>query len=360
MENIFSRLYKYKPQLNMTPEENFFTESFKFVLESDRALCNKFVEYISGRHLFTQPFKLESQVRYDSSIIDLEITDKKGKKIFVEIKVSAHENRYFEEEEKEDYGQIEKYLRLNDGYVCFISQKEGDIEIKTNKEKYLGQFEWFQIYKLIEDHYKSQKNSNGLDSYFVTNFLKFMKDLGMQPFQGFTKEDIAASQSTALGFYSKLSDFLDCVKKDNRIVQFFKKNHLKFNAGPDFDSNQFLRLRFQKNDRSGLWADMGFQYLDLNDFDGSENEQGIYYIFYIWLRREKIEAIKNNIGKFNLSSKYVIKEECLCDGFVVYNEIFFPEFIKNGDKKAVDYIYETFLELEKKGVLREINKVLNK
>lgn len=337
----------------MTPEENFFTESFKFILESDQGLCEKFVGFISGENIFTPPFKLESQVRYNSSIIDLEIVDKDSRKIFVEIKVSAHENKYFKEED--NFGQIEKYLRLNTGHVCFISQREENVQIKTNKEKYLGQFEWFQIYELIEEHLKNQREISELNSYFITSFLKFMKDLDMQPFQGFTEEDIKTSQTTVFDFYEKLFNFLDHVKKDKNLLDLFRRNNLKFSSSPSMDRDQNIFVKFQLNDYKDFWGFFGFQY---DNGESSSKKPGVYFFLDIWLRKDKVGLVKNNVVKFDFEQKYFLNEECLQDGFVVYNEICFAEFIKNGEKGAMKYIYESFLELERKNVFNEVEKVL--
>lgn len=356
MENIFSRLYKYKPQPNMTPEENFFTESFKFVLESDQVLCEKFVKFISGENIFTPPFRLGSQVRYNSSIIDLEIIDKDGRKIFIEIKVSAHENKYFEEED--DFGQIEKYLRLNTGHVCFISQREEDVQIKTNAEKYLGQFEWFQVYELIEEHLKNRQETSELNLYFITNFLKFMKDLDMQPFQGFTEDDIKISQTTVFNLCEKLFGFLDYSKRDKDIANFFRRINLKFSSAPSMDRDQNIFVKFQLTNYKDFWGYFGFNF-DNKDNGGSPSEKpGIYFFLNICIHKDKVGVIKSNVGKFDFNQKYFLDEECLQDEFVVLNKVYFSEFIKDGEKRAMKYIYESFLELERKNVFKEIEKVL--
>lgn len=359
MENIFSRLYKYKPQYNMTPEENFFTEGFKFILELDPQLCDKFVKFISGESLFCPPFTLDSQVRYNNSIIDLELTDKNNKKLLVEIKVSAHENRYIEEEGG-DYGQIEKYLRLNLGHVCFISNRNSDIEIKSNGDTYLGQFQWFQIYELVEEHYKSKTDISELSSYFVINFLKFMKDLDMQPFQGFTEKDIEISHTTQFDFYSRLADFLAYVKSDERIVKFFKKHSFKFGIGSGLNGNQHISNTFRKESWKRFDAGFGFWYFDEEtcDYYSFQEGPGMYYVFYIWLPADKREQVKRGVDKFDLDKKYFSEE--LEGEYTVYTNMPFYKFIEDGEKKAIDYIYESLLELEKQGVFQEIGKVMEK
>lgn len=339
----------------MTPEENFFTESLRFILTLDKKLCGSFVKFIGNGRKFAPLFEIKSQVQYGNSIIDLEITDKTGKKIFIEVKIKAQENRYFSEDGREDFGQVEKYLRLNHGYVCFIAQEQNDVEIKSNKDKFLGQFEWFQIYELVDEYIKTNK-CNNLTDYFLTNFLKFMKELGMQPFQGFDKNDIKLSQTNFLDLYVKLLDFLRCVKKDRRIISFCKRNKFKIADPIFYERWQSFGLRFKKNKkRSWATLEVGFWYLTSpND---NLHKSGIYYYGGVWLSKDKILKLRDGGKKFNLNKKYFGGQPF--DGRnLIYKEICFPDFIKQGEKKAIDFICESLLELEKKGVIKAIEEIM--
>lgn len=350
----------------MTPEENFFTESLRFILTLDKKLCGSFVKFIGNGKEFVPLFEIKSQVQYGNSIIDLEITDKTGKKIFIEVKIKAQENRYFSEDGKEDFGQVEKYLRLNHGYVCFIAQEQNDVEIKTNKDKFLGQFEWFQIYELFDNYIKTDKCDN-LTDYFLTNFLKFMEELGMQPFQGFNKNDIKLSQTNFLDLYVKLLDFLRCVKKDRRVINFCKRNKLITPQGqPTFyDYWGSFTLSFGRKRWRKVPIEIGFCYLENSNNDLQENpKNGIYYYAGIWLAREKVLKIRNKIKNFNLNKKYFTENkkslafQSMDNNNLVFSEIYFQEFIKQGEKKAIDFICESLLELEKKGVIKAIEEIM--
>ena len=46
--NIFIELNKYRPRAAITPEENFFTQSFKIILEHSPAVAKEIVSYISN------------------------------------------------------------------------------------------------------------------------------------------------------------------------------------------------------------------------------------------------------------------------------------------------------------------------
>ncbi len=347
----------------MTPEENYFTESLKFILSLDSSLCNKFVKFISNGNKFNAPFSIKSQVRHSNSIIDLEITDKNIKKIFVEVKLRARENWYFSEDGKDDFGQVEKYLKLNDGYVCFISQGSNDIEIKEKyKNKYLGQFEWFQIYEIIEEYYKKSNNLKEINLYFINNFLKFMAEqLNMKPFKNFTKQEIKFSQGTNFEFYSKLCDFMDYVKKDKQLMGFLKESGLNMpSKGSHFNNGQLNEIRLGKK---GWNSSIGFGlfYANSNLDEKYEGKEGVYYYTYAWISKERAQKIKIKYKKFNLNKNYFLEEfPCNDNNYIAYNEIQFSELMKGGEKKAIDYIYRSLLELKKKGVIRAIDWAMKK
>jgi hypothetical protein len=347
MENIFSTLYKYKPQPNMMPTENFLTESFKFILNLDESLCKIFIKYIAPDKKFIGPYDIESQKRYGNSIIDLHITDKRGQKILIEIKVGAKENRYLEEDEKSDYGQIDKYLRLNKGYVCFIAKEEGEVEIKNDKDKYLGQFEWFEIYRLIFDYVKSHK-LNSVKRIFINNFLNFMKDLDMQSFVGFDKQDIKFLQIDCFAFVDKLVTFLRHATKDRRTKELLKKLQIeiKDNTPKFYEKWGQVVLRLKNNKWKTQSIELGFIYNPL------ENEKnGLYYYQGVYVSNKHVEVFKN----FKTNKKYFVKSEDA--NWLVDKHIFFSDFIKNGEAEAVSYIYQSLLELEKSGVVAELDKM---
>jgi hypothetical protein len=348
MENIFSTLYKYKPQPNMTPTENFFTESFKFVLNIDESLCNIFIKKIAPDKKFIGPYNIESQKNYGDSIIDLHITDRKGQKILIEIKVSAKENRYLEEDEKNDYGQIEKYLRLNKGYVCFIAREEGNVEIKNNKDKYLGQFEWFEIYQLISDYIKSHK-LNSIKKNLINNFLNFMEDLDMQSFAGFDKQDTKLSQIDCFAFVSKLVAFLQQTTKDKRIKNFLKKCKLEiaYNTPKFYEKYGQVILTFKKKNWRSQSIEFGFI------FDsGEDKKKGLYYYQGIMVPDKYTRSFKD----LKINKKYFSRSEET--GWLIEKNIAFNYFIKDGKvDKAINYIYKSLLELEKSGIIAELDKI---
>lgn len=347
MKNIFSVLYKYKPQLNVMPTENYFTESFAYILDLDELLCHAFIKYISPNKNFVAPYNIESQKKYGNSFIDLHITDSKGQKILVEIKVDAKENHYLEDDQENSYGQIEKYLRLDKGHVCFIAMDEADVKIENHKDQYLGQFEWFEIYQLITDHIKTHKLDKTKKT-LINNFLNFMEELDMQPFEGFDKKDVKMAQTAFFVFIGKLVSFLRVVTKDKRIKELLKRNKLEIkNNTPKYyekDEQVYLTLG-RKNWKSGAIY-LGFIYDEENDDKG-----GLGYFQVINVSNKYVELFSDLKLKFSCFKKSE-NSGCLFEKYIP-----FDQFVKNGEKHSIDYIYKSLLELEKSGIFINIDKL---
>lgn len=361
MDNIFSALNKYKPQEQINPLENFFTESLKFILNLNTELLNDFVRKISNDKfkLFKAPFSLETQARHDSSIIDLQITDKRKQKIFIEIKVNARENRYFDEKTENDFGQVQKYLDLNDGYVCFIAKDQGDIRVKKHKDKFLGQYEWFEIYKVIDEFYN--KNKNKLDKnnkYFITKFLEFMTEQNMQSFQGFSKKDLALAKTNYLEFYGKILDFLKEVSKDKRIRKFLIKHNLKvLNNTPKFSRRwEEFGLDFGRNKWKWHKIISVILFFDLVKSKENNYQTGLYFSMGVGLSSKYHKAFVKNIRKLKIK-KIFFDVDPNAEYWVINKNIYFPKFIKAGEKHAITYIYNSLLELERSGVMDVLRKI---
>ena len=356
--NIFLTLYKYKPQPEMTPEENFFTESLRLVLEADSRLLAKFVKKIIGDHEFHAPFYLSSQERRGNSIIDLEVEDRDGRLIFIENKVKARQNHYHGENEDDEHDQVEKYLRMHKGYVCFIARNHPEIEIPSKLvDNYLGQFEWFQIYELIEEYSKKSELTE-VQRYLITNFLNFMAELDMRPFQGFSQKNIDDCKTNFLDTYDKILEFLNHVYKDNRIAAFCKRNNLvAMRKTPKFIDGSFKL--FLGKQAWGMHKMIEFNiYMYINESNSkNEDPTGLYYEQGVWCWPIKDYEDKFKAGTQNLKISSKFFKRTYENEWVLYKERSFAEMIKNGHGRAVSYIYDSLCELESSGVLKALDKI---
>lgn len=358
MENIFSALWKYRPQGDINPEENYFTESFKFILGVDSAFCAKFAKFVSKGRL-KGPFKLESQVIYGNSIIDLQITDRHGKKLLIEIKVGARQNHEIDEDGNGS-GQIEKYLRLGKGYVCFIERERESLDGKILKNKYFaGHYAWSEIYDLLNNHIQAAKAPDAAVGYFEKNFLKFMEQKDMMPFEKFTKEDAQIAPMVP-DLYDRMEKFLDYIKQSKPIVDFCVRNKLDISQ-PYFDAYRNLAVYFSNKGQNMSGACsllMGFEYLTVADLeDSGANEPGIYFFMEIFCARVKTaENIASNLKISPVFKERYTKSVANCE--VIYKSLPFSEFAALGRQGMVKYISRSLLDLEKQGVIKEIKKYL--
>lgn len=178
--NIFSRLEKYKPSAKVTPEENFFTEGFAYLLTSDKKLAKEVFRGM-GILINEQTVISTQQMLPPSSYIDLYI-ENEGSRALVEIKLAADLNKY-ENEIGETYDQLTKYsahIGPNDKVILFAY--DADIErIKSKKYSFkLAYRSWEQIHTIMVKH----QNKSDLTKQFIT----FMEAKSMNQFSGLKEE----------------------------------------------------------------------------------------------------------------------------------------------------------------------------
>lgn len=358
MDNIFSTLWKYRPQGEINPEENYFTESFKFILNADDSFCAKFVKFASKKRL-EAPFNIESQVVYGNSIIDLQITDKRDKKLLIEIKVGARQNMEIDDDGNES-GQIEKYLKLGKGYVCFIERDRDGLNEKILKNiNFTGHYAWSEVYELLSDHIKAGNKTNPTIDYFEENFLKFMQQKDMMPFEKFTKEDAQIAPMVP-DFYNRMEKFLDYARKSKPLVDFCDKNKLEIGQ-PYFDSARNLAVYFS-NKGQKLSGDcyffMGFTYVDNTEINEvGVNTAGIYFVIDVICNRVKIAD--NIISKIKINPAF--KRQYMSGTInreIAYKTIFFPEFVNLGREGMIKYILKSFNDIEKTDIIKAIRPYL--
>ena len=209
MENFFSKLERYALNSKKRSQENFVSEVFAYLLNENKLLHKRFLDYISSnlkakeKSSFLKKFrrvKINTQVIDGNNIIDIQITSQDGKnKIVIENKIQSGENFY--DIGKETINQIQKYLDSNMGFVAFITLMGAkQPEITRNKNMYLGQFYWQDIYKIF-NNIKNKK-------IYLVDFLKYMEENNMIPVKPFTKDEIK-NASAGYGFVNKARLFVE-------------------------------------------------------------------------------------------------------------------------------------------------------
>ncbi len=309
--NIFIELNKYRPRENLTPEENFFTQSFKIILEQYREIAKEIITFLSNNKI--QPnYKFETQKVYEKSIVDMVITGHNHNKLLLEIKVEAGES---------SDKQIQKYLNLQKGYVAVISKYDINPIIIKHKEQYLGLFYWSSIHSLIKKYiYKNNIQKDEL----LYQFLSYMESKGMNSFDGISttvhystwanyqnmfltfRNILTEIQEHFNKFHYELSGIKEKYQWCDAHFTFFPQNRLK--AFKKFKITPYIGIFIydEKIWKSGYQIDykndvyLYIEFVNGNNSFGDENiseiKRGVFYSRYTshWI----IETpLKNVIGK---------------------------------------------------------------
>lgn len=200
--NLFSRLFKYRGRDNVSPEENFLTEAFAYLLDNDRALLQEILHF--ARNKFDSPRLLE-----DFSLMETEVSTQKNYKNksrannFIDLEVkSGLDLLWFEmkvESGLSGHDQIEKYEMLleernldeNQSGVILLTKHR--TEPDDHKNYYLGNILWSEIYTEIREHLGSIDVPSPI-RFIEKEFLIFLEEKSMAPFNPFTQEEFDAAK----------------------------------------------------------------------------------------------------------------------------------------------------------------------
>jgi hypothetical protein len=359
------------PASEKSPRENFFTECFRYILANDQKLLKSFAYSITdGRLTLRSPLRIESQVRLKNSIVDLVISDgSKKKRILIEVKIDARENQEIDEDSKEPRGQVQKYLdeSKSEDRVCIISLHDETPVIKRHLDRYLDPRNWKAIYRLIERHYETGKHGV-INKYIANNFLELMEHFNMMPFKGFEDEDIRQSKTRYMDLYEKLFGFLKNIKSNDEIKKFIGRNGFTCSGKTPryYEDDQFFQLEFQKRVRQGKkWRVysicFGFEYYptvkgweDYFPCSCTPPRAGTTFWSCLWTPKETCLGLEKNHKPLPVSKKYFCAQ--YSDNFVLYNQVHFSDFAKDGADNAMRYVIRSLEELEKKGILKIVEK----
>jgi len=169
--NIFCSLFKYRPNNCVTPEENFVTESFIYLLylslHTDKALLQSFFGLLDPELLLknTDNISIETQRVFDTDLGVIAIPDitiSVNRNIyFIEVKVSSELNTYevLNNENIESINQIQKYSQIKTMgfnkhiYTLTVYNLKINQEINGFKKSIL----WNDVYYLL-DRLKTNNN----------------------------------------------------------------------------------------------------------------------------------------------------------------------------------------------------------
>jgi len=188
MTNLFNRLFKYKPDKNITSCENFITESFVYLLEYSLVNKTNFLTYfcdILERQISIQDYNnifIDTQRQFETAYnlnaipdISIQINDLI---IFIEVKIDSQINKYqLPNNPQIKINQIEKYQGIllqksAKKYLHTLTLSSTNIDFKKNCKDFCREILWHEIYSLIQKY----QTNNQIEAYFHNEFFKFMED----------------------------------------------------------------------------------------------------------------------------------------------------------------------------------------
>lgn len=235
-DNIFESLGRYRDYSQgrrtkrefefKSEEENYFSESFKVLLQNDKEFTKKILEYFLKKKSYDPSKKLDSDIKsikaqelISDKRPDIEITLESGKKFLIENKLRT----------QQEENQLSDYLERAD-FVIFITLYYEAIDAKIEKdEKFLGHFYWYEVYDLIKKYYP-----NPINQWLFNQFTKFMegKQMDSLKLDRLNKE--------------KLDNFIEIsgqIKKlSNKIFNFLKENKKYCNKMNNFVKDDPIKI----------------------------------------------------------------------------------------------------------------------
>jgi len=321
---MFNKLLKlYKQNSKKTPLEDYSTEIFVGVLNSDLILKKYFCEdYLK---LSSSSYKISTQKHYylknePKCIVDI-VIEGDNDICFIENKVNS----------KEGYNQLERYSKVLDNLkkekhinvkLCYCTKKYDEKKLTSHN---FQQFKWHNIAEILSQYQKEK-----LTQHFI-NFLK--------------TNDMASDmiiEATDLITFNKLTKTLNLIQRNIQNVKSIFEN--KFNIS--LDGSKGAKMLAQLNDFDRICiASFGI-------VQGKEHSEILYgfetsgkIVVQIFINsgnlnhKEFIQAIENN-NKLNSNFKF----ESIDVGSRIYLEKNLGDFVndENSESKIENWFIKGF------------------
>lgn len=228
--NIFSQLLNlYRSNLVKVPVEDYITEVFSGLLNSEQKLLDDYIN--NFLHIEGSDFTVKTQVRYptQNSIVDM-VFENKDTICFVENKVESSEGN----------GQLEKYSLIlgkqnKRSYLVYCTKylDNKDKEIYESNCKFI-QCRWADIY----DYFSTYPNSQ------ISNlFIDFMEHENLNSVADFNVQNILTMQN-----------FYETIQKMDESLQVVSPEFTKY-FGVPYTRDLASLKQIQRHNRYAIWTD---------------------------------------------------------------------------------------------------------
>ena len=262
MRSLFTNLLHYSSSSNLTELENFFTEIFAHLLNSEPTIFESFIGLIStvqpnlNNTITTQQsFDLIDRKKINRPDIFIDITTEKSRcVVFVESKIDSdlHVCQF-----KKYVNELNEFdVRDEKHFLCLSRdcQKNFSYIFKDIPTVNIHFIRWFEIYNLL----KSLNLSNDI----VTQTLNFMEEKGMA-----IPNQLKPADLIALNNFPKIQKFMEETISGKARAQF--KDIVTTVAKPstaltELRSNR--RFIYYSNQRDKMWVGYGYFFKENEEY----------------------------------------------------------------------------------------------
>jgi hypothetical protein len=258
-ENIFISLSLYSPSLEANPKENHFTEAFSFLVSKQKPLLKTIIKQVleyKGRDS-----KLIEKMDCNKMEIRTQVENLlSGKKTISDIQISTDEfvilieNKIDSKEGEDEDGntQLEKYIKLldiikgkRDGYLFYITLNPEDVKRSVELSEYFIHITWSEMFDFLNEYTKNITNET--DKWILSQFLEYMKCMGMGSFEGFKQDELEA--------WLKMDEFDKGAEKllneVKRLLITLKYDGIELKRSKEFRYIEFAYKNFRKSEAVG-------------------------------------------------------------------------------------------------------------
>ena len=316
MDSLLVALQKYPKRDNYSPDENFLTEAFAWLLRNHAEANQAFVELIKVDRRVADEIEWKTQHHVQSSFIDLYGKASNGKRLIVEIKINAA----LGQDQIENYRKaIVKEQRVNDKDIKTVLITRSRLQ---HTEKCDCSLTWSQVYQTFDKLRQDQDpKDNDKDRYCIEEFLALLEYHGMQPFEPIDT-DVLAMASAYPKLYKQIHAELKSLRNAESLseLKFGENDSLKCSSDTAWGR---LGLRWQANNEHTNWKPGLFCGLLVDPTDHecgwlSENETMMCLIVSIGKNYWKSLELQENAEAWKLFVK-ALRDEYKKAGWKVYD-----------------------------------------
>jgi hypothetical protein len=259
VKGFFERLYGLAGSKTMQ-QERFFTEVLAFLLQSDKALCDRLMNHILQMAVPLSGFEVEAHQQIGGYEVDMIATNEDTVVVF-ENKIGSSAGRG---QLCNYYRTLKKYQNAKTAYLVFVTMdrpnKQDSREVARvrelgrdggwNKDIQFRHIHWGVVWDVLHDSREPVSGPGG-QSDLLIHVLEYMDSMGMASFDRFSPEDYWAWPRHVV-----LTQKIEKVLKDAELLEHLSK-HYKPRLSAELKSGWYGLYLKNKKGSNRIWLGFG-------------------------------------------------------------------------------------------------------